>query len=146
MVKEGGGDLNFNLRFRFVIEKVKVGNMLKDILERVIKKGFGELEGVDFIEMRYEGYGFVGIVFIVEVVIDNKNRIVLEMRMIFICKDGNFGVDGVVFWMFKKKGVIIVKVEGIDVDEFMMVVLEVGVEDVIEDDGYFEVIIEYIEF
>ena len=72
--KEGGGDPNFNPRLRLAIEKAKAGNMPKDILERAIKKGTGELEGVDFIEMRYEGYGPVGTAFIVDVVTDNKNR------------------------------------------------------------------------
>ena len=120
--------------------------MPKDILERAIKKGSGELEGVDFTEMRYEGYGPAGTAFIVEAVTDNKNRTASEMRMTFTRKDGNLGADGAVSWMFKKKGIITVKAEGIDADEFMMAALEAGAEDVTEDDGYFEVTTEYTEF
>ena len=144
--KEGGGDPNFNPRLRLAIEKAKAGNMPKDILERAIKKGTGELEGVDFTEMRYEGYGPAGTAFIVEAVTDNKNRTASEMRMTFSRKDGNLGADGAVSWMFKKKGLITVKAEGIDIDEFMMAALEAGAEDVEEADGVFEVTTDYTEF
>lgn len=144
--KEGGGDPSFNPRLRLAIEKAKAGNMPKDILERAIKKGTGELEGVDFIEMRYEGYGPVGTAFIVDVVTDNKNRSASELRMTFTRKGGNLGTDGAVAWMFKKQGVITVKSEGIDADEFMIAALEAGAEDVSEENGVFEVITDYTEF
>ncbi|WP_291259485.1 YebC/PmpR family DNA-binding transcriptional regulator [Fusobacterium sp.] len=144
--KEAGGDPNFNPRLRLAIEKAKAGNMPKDILERAIKKGTGELEGVDFIEMRYEGYGPVGTAFIVDVVTDNKNRSASEVRMTFTRKGGNLGTDGAVAWMFKKQGVITVKSEGIDADEFMMAALEAGAEDVTEEDGEFEILTDYTEF
>lgn len=144
--KEGGGDPNFNPRLRLAIEKAKAGNMPKDILERAIKKGTGELEGVDFIEMRYEGYGPVGTAFIVDVVTDNKNRSASELRMTFTRKDGNLGTDGAVSWMFKKHGLITVKSEGIDADEFMMVALEAGAEDVVEENNVFEITTDYTEF
>ena len=146
VAKEAGGDPNFNPRLRLAIEKAKAGNMPKDILERAIKKGTGELEGVDFIEMRYEGYGPVGTAFIVDVVTDNKNRSASEVRMTFTRKGGNLGTDGAVAWMFKKQGVITVKSEGIDADEFMMAALEAGAEDVTEEDGEFEVLTDYTEF
>lgn len=141
--REGGGDPSFNPRLRLAIEKAKAGNMPKDILERAIKKGTGELEGVDFIEIRYEGYGPAGTAFIVDAVTDNKNRTASEVRMTFSRKDGNLGSDGAVSWMFKKQGVISVKAENIDADEFMMQALEAGAEDVIEEDGYFQVITDY---
>lgn len=144
--KEGGGDPNFNPRLRLAIEKAKAGNMPKDILERAIKKGTGELEGVDFIEMRYEGYGPAGTAFIVDVVTDNKNRSASELRMTFTRKGGNLGTDGAVAWMFKKEGVITVKSEGLDADEFMMAALEAGAEDVITEGDYFEVITDYTQF
>lgn len=144
--KEGGGDPNFNPRLRLAIEKAKAGNMPKDILERAIKKGTGELEGVDFIEMRYEGYGPVGTAFIVDVVTDNKNRSASELRMTFTRKDGNLGTDGAVSWMFKKHGLITVKSEDIDADEFMMAALEAGAEDVVEENGVFEITTDYTEF
>lgn len=141
--REGGGDPSFNPRLRLAIEKAKAGNMPKDILERAIKKGTGELEGVDFIEIRYEGYGPAGTAFIVDAVTDNKNRTASEVRMTFSRKDGNLGSDGAVSWMFKKQGVISVKAENIDADEFMMQALEAGAEDVVEEDGYFQVITDY---
>lgn len=120
--------------------------MPKDILDRAIKKGTGELEGVEFSEIRYEGYGPAGTAFIVDVVTDNKNRSASEVRMTFTRKGGNLGTDGAVAWMFKKQGVITVKSEGIDPDEFMMAALEAGAEDVSEEDGVFEVITDYTEF
>lgn len=144
--KEGGGDPDFNPRLRLAIEKAKAGNMPKDILERAIKKGTGELEGVEYLEMRYEGYGPAGTAFIVDVVTDNKNRSASEVRMTFTRKGGNLGTDGAVAWMFKKEGVITVKSEGIDPDEFMMAALEAGAEDVSSEDGMFEVITDYTEF
>lgn len=144
--KEAGGDPNFNPRLRLAIEKAKAGNMPKDILERAIKKGTGELEGVDYLEMRYEGYGPNGTAFIVDVVTDNKNRSASEVRMTFNRKGGNLGTDGAVSWMFKKEGVIQVNAEGLDADEFMMNALEAGAEDVILEDGVFQVITDYQEF
>lgn len=144
--KEAGGDPNFNPRLRLAIEKAKAGNMPKDILERAIKKGTGELEGVDYLEMRYEGYGPNGTAFIVDVVTDNKNRSASEVRMTFNRKGGNLGTDGAVSWMFKKEGVIQVNADGLDADEFMMNALEAGAEDVILEDGVFQVITDYQEF
>lgn len=144
--KEGGGDPDFNPRLRLAIEKAKAGNMPKDILERAIKKGTGELEGVEYMEMRYEGYGPAGTAFIVDVVTDNKNRSASEVRMVFTRKGGNLGTDGAVAWMFKKEGVITVKADGIDPDEFMMAALEAGAEDVTSEDGMFEVITDFTEF
>ncbi|WP_410207897.1 YebC/PmpR family DNA-binding transcriptional regulator [Fusobacterium sp.] len=144
--KEGGGDPDFNPRLRLAIERAKAGNMPKDILERAIKKGTGELEGVEYMEIRYEGYGPAGTAFIVDVVTDNKNRSASEVRMVFTRKGGNLGTDGAVAWMFKREGVITVKSDGIDPDEFMMAALEAGAEDVISEDGMFEVIADCGEF
>ena len=145
--KEGGGDPNFNPRLRLAIDKAKAGNMPKDILERAIKKGTGELEGVDYIEMRYEGYGPAGTAFIVEVVTDNKNRSASEVRTAFSRKVGNLGADGAVSWMFNKKGEIIISAENVaDSEEFMMVALEAGAEDIIEEDGEFQVLTDPADF
>lgn len=143
--KEAGGDPAFNPRLRLAIEKAKAGNMPKDILERAIKKGTGELEGVDFMEIRYEGYGPAGTAFIVDVVTDNKNRSASEVRTVFSRKGGNLGSDGAVAWMFKKLGIIEVKAEGIDFDEFMMAALEAGAEDVSDEGEFLEVITDYTE-
>ena len=145
--KEAGGDPNFNPRLRLAIEKAKAGNMPKDILERAIKKGTGELEGVEYIEMRYEGYGPEGTAFIVDVVTDNKNRSASEVRTTFSRKGGNLGSDGAVAWMFNRKGEIIISREDIeDAEEFMMAALEAGAEDIVEEDDEFQVITDPTEF
>lgn len=109
--KEAGGDPNFNPRLRLAMDKAKAANMPKDNLERAIKKGTGELEGVDYMEIRYEGYGPEGTAFIVEVVTDNKNRSASEVRTVFSRRNGNLGTDGAVSWMFQRKGEIIVAAE-----------------------------------
>lgn len=140
--KEAGGDPNFNPRLRLAIDKAKAANMPKDNLERAIKKGTGELEGVDYMEIRYEGYGPEGTAFIVEVITDNKNRSASEVRAAFSRNNGNLGTDGAVAWMFQRKGEIIVSAEGIDAEEFMMAALEAGADDVIEEDGEFTVLTE----
>lgn len=138
--KEAGGDPNFNPRLRLAIDKAKAANMPKDNLERAIKKGTGELDGVDYMEIRYEGYGPEGTAFIVEVVTDNKNRSASEVRAMFSRRNGNLGTDGAVSWMFQRKGEIIVAAEGVDADELMMAALEAGAEDVKEEDGEFTVL------
>lgn len=140
--KEAGGDPNFNPRLRLAIEKAKAANMPKDNLERAIKKGTGELEGVDYMEIRYEGYGPEGTAFIVEVVTDNKNRSASEVRSTFSKRNGNLGTDGAVAWMFQKKGEILVAGEGLDSEEFMMEALEFGADDILEEDGEFTVLTE----
>lgn len=140
--KEAGGDPNFNPRLRLAIDKAKAANMPKDNLERAIKKGTGELEGVDYIEIRYEGYGPEGTAFIVEVVTDNKNRSASEVRAAFSKRGGNLGTDGAVSWMFQKKGEISIVSEGVDADELMMAALEAGAEDVKDEDGNFIVLTE----
>lgn len=138
--KEAGGDPNFNPRLRLAIDKAKAANMPKDNLERAIRKGTGELEGVDYMEIRYEGYGPEGTAFIVEVVTDNKNRSASEVRTAFSRKNGNLGTDGAVSWMFQRKGEIVVAAEGVDADELMMAALEAGAEDVKDEDGEFTVL------
>ena len=143
--KEAGGDPNFNPRSRLAIDKAKAANMPKDNLERAIKKGTGELEGVDYMEIRYEGYGPEGTAFIVEVVTDNKNRSASEVRTAFSRKNGNLGTDGAVSWMFQRKGEIIVSAEGVDADELMMAALEAGAEDVKDEDGEFTVLTDSAE-
>lgn len=145
--KEGGGDPGFNPRLRLAVEKAKAGNMPKDILERAIKKGTGELEGVDYQEIRYEGYGPSGTAFIVDVVTDNKNRSASEVRSTFSRKDGNLGSDGAVSWMFNKKGEIIISSEEVkDAEEFMMEALEAGAEDIVEEEGEYQVITDPADF
>ena len=120
--------------------------MPKDVLERAIKKGTGELAGDVMMEITYEGYGPSGTAFIVECVTDNKNRTAGEVRAAFTKKGGNLGTDGAVSWKFKKCGLIIVNSKGLDMDEFMMAALEAGAEDVRSEEDVFEVITEFTEF
>ena len=138
--KEGGKDINFNPRLRLALEKAKKNSMPKDNIDRAIKKGTGELAGVEYVEIRYEGYGPGGTAFIVEVVTDNKNRSASSVRSNFSKNGGTLGSDGAVAWDFEKKGQIIIKSEGLDADEFMMEAIEMGAEDVIEDGEFFEVL------
>ena len=144
--KEGGKDINFNPRLRLALEKAKKNSMPKDNIDRAIKKGTGELAGVEYIEMRYEGYGPGGTAFIVDVVTDNKNRSASSVRSNFAKNGGNLGTDGAVAWMFEKKGQIIIKSEGLDADEFMMEALEFGAEDVLVEGDTFEVITDPADF
>lgn len=138
--KEGGGDIEFNPRLRLAVEKAKAANMPKENLERAIKKGTGELEGSEFFEIRYEGYGPEGTAFIVDAVTDNKNRTAGEVRAAFTKKSGNLGTDGAVSWMFKKKGIINIPVENLNFDEVMLDCLEAGAEDLKIEDEFFEII------
>ncbi|RRD39954.1 YebC/PmpR family DNA-binding transcriptional regulator [Leptotrichia sp. OH3620_COT-345] len=128
----GGGNPDFNPRLRLAIDKAKVANMSKDTIERAIKKGTGELEGVDYIEIRYEGYGPGGVAFLVDVVTDNKNRSASTVRMNFSRNDGNLGETGSVVFMFERKGILEFEKGKIDEEKLMEAALEAGAEDVIE--------------
>lgn len=136
----GGGDPEANPRLRQAIQAAKDENMPKDNIERAIKKGTGELEGVNYEETVYEGYGPGGAAVLVESLTDNKNRAVSEIRHIFSRHNGNLGENGCVAWMFDKKGYIEVARDSVDEDSLMEVAIEAGAEDVRESDDTFEVI------
>lgn len=136
----GGGDANANPRLRAAILVAKTENMPKDNIERAIKKGTGELEGVSYEESAYEGYGPGGAAVYVESLSDNKNRAVAEIRHIFSKAGGNMGENGCVAWMFDKKGYIAVKKSSVDEESLMEKALDAGAEDVREDDENFEII------
>lgn len=141
-----GGILEFNPKLRMTIEKAKAANMTKDVIERAIKKGTGELEGQEYLEFTYEGYGAAGVAFVVEIVTDNKNRSASSVRSNFARNDGNLGADGAVAWMFHKKGILAVVKGDLDSDDFMMQALDAGAEDIREEDGKFIIITEFTEF
>lgn len=143
--REGGGNIEFNPRLRLALDKAKAGNMSKDVIDRAIKKGTGELEGVEYVEIRYEGYGPAGVAFVVDVVTDNKNRSASTVRSNFSKNGGNLGSDGAVSWMFHKKGVFVFD-NSDDLDELMMVALDCGAEDIIEEDDSVVVYTDYTEF
>jgi YebC/PmpR family DNA-binding regulatory protein len=137
--REGGGDPDSNPRLRLAIDKANAANMPKDNIERSIKKATGELEGVSYEEVRYEGYAPGGVAVMVDCVTDNRNRTVAEVRHAFSKHGGNLGTDGSVSYLFSKIGVLNFA-PGASEDEVMEVALEAGAEDVVtEDDGSIEV-------
>ena len=138
--REGGSDPDANPRLRLAIQKANAANMPKDTIERTIKKACGELEGVTYEEIRYEGYAQGGVAVMIETLTDNRNRTVAEVRHAFSKHGGNLGTDGSVSYLFSKIGVINFE-PGTDEDQVMEVALESGADDVVtEDDGSIEVL------
>ena len=137
--KAGGGDPSGNPRLRVAINKAKSVNMPADNIERAIKKGTGELPGVIYEEIAYEGYGPKGVAIIVEVLTDNKNRTGAEIRNTFSKKGGNMAGPGSVNWMFSKKGFILVKTDKADEDTLMSIALDAGAEDIQIEEFMYEI-------
>lgn len=137
--RTGGGDPNANARLRAAIANAKTVNMPQDNITRAIKKGTGELPGVSYEEFVYEGYGPGGVALIIDILTDNKNRTVAEIRHIFGKHNGNLGESGCVAWMFDKKGLITVEAEKVDEDRLMELALNAGAEDMQADDDIFEI-------
>jgi YebC/PmpR family DNA-binding regulatory protein len=135
----GGGDLTGNARLRSAVAAARGANMPSDNIDRAIKKGTGELEGVEYEEANYEGYGPGGVAVLVETLTDNKNRTVSEVRHLFSKYNGNLGETGCVSWMFTKQGVAAVAKEGTDEDHLMEQALELGAEDVKDEEDVYEV-------
>lgn len=131
--KIGGGDIDSNPRLRTAVIAARGVNVPKDTLDRAIKKGTGELEGVNYEEVVYEGYGPFGIAIMMEALTDNKQRTVAEIRHLLSKHGGNLGENGSVNWNFTRKGNIIVNGEGIEEDDIMMEALEAGAEDITKD-------------
>jgi len=144
--RQGGGDPGANPRLRLAIDNAKSANMPMDNIERAIKKATGELEGVQYTELTYEGYGPSGVAILVESVTDNKNRTVAEVRHLFSKYGGSMGESGSVLWMFDRKGVITFPAQGKTEDDIMEIVLDAGAEDIQLDDDYFEVTTEVETF
>jgi len=130
----GGGDENANPRLRTAIAAGKAANMPADNIKRAIMKGTGELEGVTYEEVTYEGYGPGGVAIIVECVTDNRNRTTPEVRHLFSKYNGNLGENGSVGWMFSRQGYVIVEKDGVKEDDLLEAVLENGGED-LQDEG-----------
>lgn len=139
--KNGGSSPDTNGKLRDVITKAKSNNMPQDTILRAIKKGAGEMEGVNYEEIIYEGYGPCGVAFVVETLTDNKNRTAGNVRTAFDRSGGNLGANGCVAWMFQRKGQIIIERKGdMDEDDMMMTALDCGAEDLISDEEVFEII------
>ena len=135
----GGGDINSNPRLRTAVLAAKAENMPKDNIDRAIKKGAGELEGVNYEELIYEGYGPGGVAMVVEVLTDNKNRTVADVRHVFSKYNGSLGENGCVSWMFEKKGLITIEKNGVDEDRLIEIALDAGALDVKDTGKEFEV-------
>jgi YebC/PmpR family DNA-binding regulatory protein len=135
----GGGDLTANPRLRTAIAAAKAENMPKDNIERAIKKGTGELEGVNYEEVKYEGYGPGGVAILVETISDNRQRTVADIRHIFAKRGGNLGEPGSVAWIFEKKGLILVEKNKVDEETLMNIVLEANAQDIQEQENEWEI-------
>lgn len=142
----GGSDPDGNPRLRAAIAAAKAENMPKENIERGIKKGTGELEGVSYEEANYEGYGPGGVAVLVDCLTDNKNRTVADVKHLFERHGGNLGEPGCVAWMFEKKGLIVFEKEKIDEEQLLDLALEAGAEDVDEQETEFEVIVSLSDF
>lgn len=137
--RSGGGDPNFNPRLRTFINKAKTANMPADNIDRAIKKGTGELPGVEYNELLYEGYGPGGVGIIVEVTTDNKNRAASDVRSTFSKHGGNLAAPGAVQHSFNHQGQFLISKEKTTEEQLMEVTLEAGVEDIIDNGDHFEV-------
>jgi YebC/PmpR family DNA-binding regulatory protein len=142
----GGGDQEGNPRLRAAILAAKAENMPKDNIERAIKKGTGELEGTNYEETNYEGYGPGGVAILVDILTDNRNRAASEVRFVFSKNGGSLGAAGCVAWMFSTRGTIVFNKDKVIEDDLMEVALEAGAEDVRDEGDQFEVITSPADF
>jgi len=137
--RQGGGDPKMNLKLAYALEEARAANMPKDNVERAIKRGTGELEGVSYEEVTYEGYGPGGVAFLVEALTDNKNRSAAEIRKTFEGVGGNLGTTGSVRRLFERKGLINVSAAGISEDQLMSDVLDAGADNLERSGEVFEI-------
>jgi YebC/PmpR family DNA-binding regulatory protein len=144
--KLGGGDPDGNPRLRSAIAAAKAENMPAENIKRAIQRGTGELEGVSYEEITYEGYGPGGVAVIVDVLTDNKNRAVSEIRHAFSKNGGNLGAEGAVSWMFTKKGVITIAKSAASEEKLTEIVLEAGAEDLSDEGENWEVLTDPKDF
>ena len=142
----GGSDPEMNPKLRTVILKAKAANMPKDNMEKAIKKGAGELDGADYIELQYEGYAPGGVGLIIETLTDNKNRTAANVKSILTKGGGQLAAQGAVSYQFNRKGIITYSSEVVDFDKLFEASLEAGAEDVTEENGIIEVVTEPGDF
>ena len=144
--RDSGGDISMNAALRLAVKKAKISNMPNDNIERAIKKGTGDLEGVKYESYIYEGYGPHGIALLMEVLTDNKNRTVPEIRHLLSKNNGNLGESGCVNWMFEKKGMILINKLELDEETFLNDLLELNIENFEELDDEYQLLIEPEDF
>ena len=145
-VRMGGSDPTGNMRLKLALQKARENNIPKENIQRAIQKGTGTLEGSNYEEIKYEGYGPGGVAIIVEAMTDNRNRTAADVRHLFSKYGGNLGETGCVSWMFKQKGVFAVEQAGIEEETLMLMVLDAGAEDFEAVDDQFEIITEPEDF
>ena len=140
--KEGGDDIETNFSLRLAVQKARENNMPNDNIQRAIQRGSGELEGESYDQVNYEGYAPGGVAVLLEALTDNRNRTVAEVRHLFSRYGGSLGESGCVAWMFERKGLFIVKKEGLKIseDDLMLIALEAGAEDIKEEDDTYSII------
>jgi len=138
--RTGGGDPEGNARLRKAILDAKGGNMPNDTIDRAIRRGTGEEDGVNYEEITYEGYGPCGVALLIESMTDNRNRTVAEIRHIFSKNGGNLGESGSVGWLFDKKGYIVVEKAAKSEDELFELAIEAGADDLRSDEDNFEIL------
>jgi YebC/PmpR family DNA-binding regulatory protein len=138
--RTGGGDPDANARLRKAISDAKAGNMPNDTIDRAIRRGTGEEDGVNYEEITYEGYGPGGVALLIQSMTDNRNRTVAEIRHIFSKNGGNLGESGSVGWLFEKKGYIVVNKSAKPEEELFDIVIEAGADDLRDDEDNFEII------
>ena len=138
--RTGGGDPDANARLRKAINDAKAGNMPNETIDRAIRRGTGEEEGVNYEELTYEGYGPGGVALMVQSMTDNRNRTVAEIRHIFSKNGGNLGESGSVGWMFEKKGYIVVEKSAKSEEELFELAIDAGADDLRDDEDNFEII------
>ncbi|MBI4353527.1 MAG: YebC/PmpR family DNA-binding transcriptional regulator [Candidatus Omnitrophica bacterium] len=144
--RNGGGNPEMNPRLRVAIAKAKEANMPGDNIDRAVKKGTGELPGVSYEEITYEGYGQAGIAILIDALTDNKNRTTAEIRNIFEKKGGNMSGAGSVAWQFQKKGLLIVLRSAVDEDKLMGIALDAGASDFKTEENTYEIVTEPPDF
>ncbi len=137
--RQGGPDMSINIRLRAAIQAARDANMPNDKIDKAVKKGSGQIEGVTYEEMVYEAYGPVGVALIIDCLTDNRNRTVGEIRHTLLKRDGHLGDTGSVAWNFTQKGIIAIPVEGNDEDRIMEIVLDAGAEDISIEGDIFEI-------
>ena len=136
--REGGGNPDMNIRLRTAIQAARDASMPADTIDKAIKRGTGELEGVSYEEITYEGYGPAGVAVMLHVLTDNSNRAVAELRTIMRKCGGSLGEAGCVAWMFQQKGSLVLEKQGVDEEQLMEAALEADAEDIQEQDGTFQ--------
>lgn len=144
--REGGGNLDTNFRLRLAVDRAKADNMPKDNIERAIKRGTGELKGEDLVEVMYEGYAPNGVALLVQVLTDNRNRTVADVRRVLTRQGGALAEAGAVAWQFARKGYIAIAPDGVDQEAVFEAAVEAGAEDVVFGDDLIEIYAELEDF